>query len=63
MYGYETSCFTLKEEHRFRVFENSVLRRIFGLIRDWRKLHNDDVHNLYYSSDIIRMISQGGWDM
>jgi hypothetical protein len=45
---------TLREEHRLRVFENRVLRRIFGLKRDevtgwWRKLHNEELHNLYSS--------------
>jgi hypothetical protein len=48
-------------EHRLRVFENRVLRRIFGPKRDevtgeWRKLHNEELHNLYSSSDIIRQI-------
>jgi hypothetical protein len=43
------------------VFENSVLRRIFGARRDeviggWRKLHNEELHNLYTSPNIIRMI-------
>jgi hypothetical protein len=43
------------------VFENNVLRRIFGSNRDevtgsWRKLHNEELHNLYYSPSIIRMI-------
>jgi hypothetical protein len=43
------------------VFENSVLRRIFGLKRDevtggWRKLHNEELHNLYSSPSIIRVI-------
>jgi hypothetical protein len=52
---------TLKEEHRLRVFENSVLRRIFGPKRDkvtggWRKLHNEELHNLYSSPSMIRMI-------
>jgi hypothetical protein len=51
----------LREEHRLRVFENRVLRRIFGPKRDevtgdWRKLHNGEFHNLYSSSDIIRQI-------
>jgi hypothetical protein len=51
----------LREEHRLRVFENRVLRRIFGPTRDevtgeWRKLHNGDLHNLYSSPDIIRQI-------
>jgi hypothetical protein len=52
---------TLREEHRLRVFENRVLRRIFGPKRDevrgeWRKLHNEELHNLYSSPNIIRMI-------
>jgi hypothetical protein len=49
------------EEHRLRVFENRVLRRIFGPKRDevtgeWRKLPNGELHNLYSSPDIIRQI-------
>jgi hypothetical protein len=49
------------EEHGLRVFENRVLRRIFEPKRDdvtgdWRKLHNDELHNLYSSPNIIRMI-------
>jgi hypothetical protein len=52
----------LEEEHSLRVFENRVLRRIFGLERDevtghWRKLHNEELHNLYSSPNIIRMIN------
>jgi hypothetical protein len=55
---------TLKEEHRLRVFENRVLRRIFGPKRDgvtgdWRKLHNEELHNLYSSPNIMRMIKMG----
>jgi hypothetical protein len=50
----------LKEEHRLRVFENKVLRRIFGPEREeygsWRKLHNDEVHSLYSSPNIFRVI-------
>jgi hypothetical protein len=50
----------LKEEHRLRVFENRVLRRIFGPERDddrsWRKLHNDELHDLYSSPNIVRVI-------
>jgi hypothetical protein len=50
-----------KEEHRLRVFENRVLRRIFGPMRDevtgeWRKLHNEELRNLYSSPDIIRQV-------
>jgi hypothetical protein len=53
--------FTLREEHRLGVFENRVLRRIFGLKRDevtedWRKLHNEELHDLYSSPRILRMI-------
>jgi hypothetical protein len=55
----ETSSLTLREEHSLRVFQNRVLRRIFGLKRDeltgvWSKLHNEELHNLYSSPDIIR---------
>jgi hypothetical protein len=61
LYGYETSSLTLREEHILRVFENSVLRRIFELKRDevigvWRKLHNEELHNLHCSPSIIRII-------
>jgi hypothetical protein len=61
LYGCETWSLTLREEHRLRVFENRVLRRIFGPKRDdmtvdWRKLHNEELHNLYFSPNIIRMI-------
>jgi hypothetical protein len=59
--GCETWSLTLREEHRLRAFENRVLRRIFGPKRDevtggWRKLHNEQLHNLYSSPSIIRMI-------
>jgi hypothetical protein len=52
---------TLKEEHRLRVFENRVLRRIFGPKRDevtgeWRKLHNKELRDLYSSQSKIRII-------
>jgi hypothetical protein len=61
LYGRETLSLTLREEHRLRVFENRVLRRIFGPTRDevmgdWRKLHNEELHNLYSSPNIIRII-------
>jgi hypothetical protein len=46
----------LKEEHKLRVFENRVLRRIFGVTGGWRKLHNEELHNLYSSPSIIRII-------
>jgi hypothetical protein len=61
LYGCETLSVTLKEEHRLRVFENRLLRKIFGPKRDevtgdWRKLHNEELYNLYSSPSIIRMI-------
>jgi hypothetical protein len=61
LYGCETWSLTLREEHRLRVFENRVLRGMFGPKRDevtgeWRKLHNGELHNLYSSPDIIRQI-------
>ncbi|KAJ4439521.1 hypothetical protein ANN_07645 [Periplaneta americana] len=61
LYGCETWTLTLREEHRLRVFENKVLRKIFGAKRDevtgeWRKLHNIELHALYSSPDIIRNI-------
>jgi hypothetical protein len=60
---WETWSLTLKEEHRLRVFENRVLKRIFRLkkneiIGDWRKLHNEELHNLYSLPYIIRMIGR-----
>jgi hypothetical protein len=65
MYGCETLSLTVREEHRLRVFETRVLRRIFGLKKDevtggWRKLHNEELHNLYSSPSIIRMIKSRG---
>jgi hypothetical protein len=61
LYGQETWSLTLREEHRLRVFENWVRRRIFGPKRDevtgsWRKLHIEELHGLYSSPSIIRMI-------
>ncbi|KAJ4435721.1 hypothetical protein ANN_18337 [Periplaneta americana] len=58
---YKTWTLTLREEHRLRVFENKVLRKIFEAKRDevtgeWRKLHNTELHALYSSPDIIRNI-------
>jgi hypothetical protein len=54
------SSLILREEHGLRVLESRVLRRIFGPKRDgvmggWRKLHNEELHNLYSSPSIIRM--------
>ncbi|KAJ4442688.1 hypothetical protein ANN_04277 [Periplaneta americana] len=61
LYGCETWTLTLREEQRLRMFENNVLRKIFGAKRDevtgeWRTLHNAELHALYSSRDIIRNI-------
>jgi hypothetical protein len=61
LYVCETWSWTLREEHRLGVFENRVLRRIFGPKRDevmegWRKLHNEEHRDLYSSPSIIGMI-------
>jgi hypothetical protein len=61
LYESETWSLTLREEHRLRVFENSVLRRTFKpkrdeVIRGLRKLHNEELHNLYCLPSIITMI-------
>ena len=61
LYGCDTWSLTLKEERRLRVFENRVLRRIFGPKRDevtweWRKLHKEELNDLYCSPNIVRVI-------
>jgi hypothetical protein len=61
LYESETWAWTLREEHRLELFENRVLRKIFGLKRDevmggWRKVHNYELHNLHSLPCIIRMI-------
>ena len=61
LYGCETWSITLREEHRLWVFENRVLRGIFGPKRDgvtgeWRKLHNEELNDLYCSPNIVRVI-------
>jgi hypothetical protein len=61
LYGYETLSLTLREEHRLSVFQNRVLREIFSPKRDevtgeLSKLHNEELHILYASPDIIRQI-------
>jgi hypothetical protein len=60
LYECENWSLTLREEHRLMVFENRVLRRIFGpkrieMVGDWRKLHSEVLHNLYSLATIIRM--------
>ena len=61
LYGCETWSLTLREERKLRLFENMVLRRIFGPKRDevtgeWRRLHNEELHDLYSSPNIVRVI-------
>ena len=63
LYGCETWSLTLMEERRLRVFENRVLRGIFGPRRDgvtgeWRKLHNEELNDLYCSPNIMGMINR-----
>jgi hypothetical protein len=61
LYECETLSLTLREKHRLRVFENRMLRRVFGPKRDevtgeWRKLHNEELRDLYSSPSIVRII-------
>ena len=61
LYGCKTWSLTLREERRLKVFENRVLRRIFGPKRDevtgeWRKLHYEELNDLYYSHNIVWVI-------
>jgi hypothetical protein len=61
LYGCETWSLTLRDEHRLRVFENRVLRRVFGPKRDevtgeWRKLHNEELNDLYSLPNIVRVV-------
>jgi len=62
LYGCETWSLTLREEHRLRVLENWVMRRVFGPKRDegtgeWRKLHNEELNDLYSSPHIFQVIN------
>ena len=61
LYGCETWSLTLREERKLRVFENRVLRRVFGpkgeeVKWEWRKLHNEELNYLYSSPNIVRVI-------
>ena len=61
LYGCESWSLTLREESKLRVFENTVLRRILGPMRDevtgeWRRLHNEELNDLYSSPNIVRVI-------
>jgi hypothetical protein len=60
LYGCEILSLTLSEEHKLRIIENRVLRRIFGPKRDgvtgeWKKVHNEELRNLFSSASIIRI--------
>ena len=61
LYGCEAWSLTAREERKLRVFENMVLKRIFGPRRDevtgeWRRLHNEELNGLYSSPNIVRVI-------
>ena len=61
LYGSQTWSLTLREERRLRVFENRVLRRVFGPKRDevtgeWRELHNEELSDLYSLRNIVRVV-------
>jgi len=64
LYGCDTWSLKMREERRLRVFENRVLRRIFGPKRDevtgeWRKLNTEELNDLYFSPNIVRVIKKG----
>ena len=61
LYGFETGSLILREERKLRVFENRVLRRIFGprsdvVTEEWRRLHNEELNDLYFTPNIVRVI-------
>jgi hypothetical protein len=65
LYGCETWSLTLRDERRLRVFENRVLRRIFGpkmdkVTGEWRKLYNEERNDLYFLPNIVRVIKSRG---
>jgi hypothetical protein len=65
LYGCETWSLISREKRRLRVFENRVLRKVFGPKRDkvtveWRKLHNEELDDLYYLPNIIRVVKSRG---
>jgi hypothetical protein len=64
LYGCEAWSLTLREKRRLKVFENRVLRRMFGPKRDevteeWRKLHNEELNDLYALPNIVRVVKSG----
>ena len=64
LYGCETWSLTLREEHRLKVFENKLLRGIFcpkrdEVIGEWRRLHNEELNDLYCSLSIVRVVNWG----
>ena len=70
LYGCETWSLTLREERKLRVFENMVLRRMFGpreeeVTGEWRRMHSEELNDLYSSPNIVRMIkmekNEMGW--
>ena len=61
LYEYESWSLTLREERKLSVFENMVLRSIFGprrdeITREWRRLYNEELNDLYSSTNIVRVI-------
>jgi hypothetical protein len=61
LYGREIWSLIVREEHRLWIFDNRVIRRTFGPKKEkvaggWRRLHNEELHNLYASPHIIRVI-------
>ena len=63
LYGCEPWSLTLREESRLREFENRILRRKFGIKKDengeWRRLHNEELHSMCRSPNIVRVIKSG----